>query len=283
MFDLEPFGFDLLRKYGAAFGACFNQVQLPRYDANNNLTELIDVPFTYATKEKVLARVVGDPNIDRPTAVVLPRMSYVLQSMTYDPARKLNSVERIAVSSNTGSEVVYDFQFTPVPFNLHYTVWLYSKNMEDANRIMEQVLPWFEPEFTLRLNLIPEMLVTINTPVVLDSVSLDDVWEGNLKDRRMLSWRMDFTMKAFFYQPIHDQPIIKFANVNFYIPSTNTIAEGVGNTKPIDRVTVQPGLDANGNPTTNLAVTIPYQQINANDNWAYIVTIYGDLDNEGDR
>jgi hypothetical protein len=259
------------------FATIFNDISVPRFDTNGVINELFHVPISYAAKEKVLARLAADPNIDRPSAVTLPRISFEMTSMVYDPSRKLNSIQKNSVKNPITRN--YKAQFMPVPYNYHFSLWVYVKDMEDANKIIEQILPFFTPEFPVQVDLIPEMNVVENIPVILNSVNLEDNFDGAFPDRRQIIWTLDFTMKANLYGPITENKIIKFANVNMYIPTVVNLVDAVGKTLPEDRVTVQPGVTTSGQPTANVSLTIPYSQIDADMKYGYVDVIYGYLDN----
>jgi hypothetical protein len=275
MLNHAPFYFSINRKMSAAFGTIFNELAIPRYDDAGNVTQLLRVPISYGPKEKVLARLIGDPGIDRPDAISLPRMSFEMTSFQYDGDRRLNSVQSNSrVDPNTKD---YKHQYLPVPYDWHFTLWVYAKDIEDCNKIMEQILVFFQPEFPIKIDLIPEMGVSINVPVILNSTTSEDSYSGDFKERRAIIWTLDFTMKGYLYGPIMVDKIIKFANVNFYAPTVADLQTAVGNSVVIDRVTSQPGLTANGQPTTHIAETIPYRDIVATDDFGYIDIISGDL------
>lgn len=278
MLGNDPFYFSIIRKMTAAFGTVFNEIIVPRFDDAGEVNELVRVPISYAAKERVLAKVIDDPEIAKQSAVSpLPRLSFQLMSLERDADRQLNPIQKMAiVKSATGS---YRRQLEAVPFNFHFSLWVYTKTIEDANKIVEQIYPNFQPELPLKIELIPEMNITANVPLILNNSTIQDTYEGDFTgERRAIIWQFDFTMKGYLFGPIREDKLIKFANVNFYAPTVANLTDAVGNSSPIDRVTSQPGLTANGEPTTNVALTIPYQQIDADDNWAYINIIYGNLD-----
>lgn len=266
-----------IRKYVMTFGVLFNDIEIPRYDADGKLDQMLKVPLSYAKKEKVLARITADPGADRQAAVVLPRMSFELLSLEYDGDRHLNPVNKLVHrTSNTYATV-----FNPVPYNFNFQLHTYVKAAEDGTKIVEQYLPFFVPEFVAAAHLIPEAGTT-NLPFIHTRTTLDDQgYEGNFLDRRVLVWTSEFTLKAFLWGPERDVPVIKFVNVSFYDSSSfDDIRDAVGNSSPIDRVTVRPGLAANGQPVSNVQSSVPLNQIEANDDFGYIVTDYGNLDPE---
>src|SRR5690348_3983505 len=185
----DPFYFSINRKMTAAFGSLFNELSIPRYDANGNVTEMLHVPISYAPKERVEVRIIDDPNISKQSAVSpLPRISFEQGNLQYDADRALNPVNIMTVvrDANTGN---YQKQYEAVPYNFNYTLWVYSKTIEDGNKIVEQILPYFRPEFPIKVELVPQMNVTMNIPVVLNSISLQDTFEGDFKgERRAIIW-----------------------------------------------------------------------------------------------
>lgn len=276
MLNNPPYSFDLIRKYTGAFGALFKEVVVERKDASDgSVRQKVRVPISYAPHEKTLARVLADPNISRGAAAILPVMTFEMGDPTYDPTRKLNSIG-VVVVEEAGK---YRRQYDPVPYNFPFTLTIVSKTHADGNAILEQIVPFFTPEFPTTMELVPEMRRNWDVPVVLDSIGKpSESWDGTFTDRQHVYWTLGFTMKGYFFGPIKSHPVIKFVDVRLYQPSTNTAAEGVGITDPVDRVTTQPGLTANGEPTSNAALTIPWQDINASDDYGIIVNIYGNLD-----
>lgn len=238
--------FSTIRKYVILFGTLFNDVHITRTNSSGTTTHLLKVPLSYAPKEKMLARLENDPEIDRETAVLLPRMSFEMTNVSYDSTRKLNTLGRVAVKDVSPSKIKY--QYNPVPYNFDFTLQIYVKNAEDGTKILEQILPFFTPDWTSTVNLIPEMNITMDIPVVLQNISVEDSYEGNFEVRRALIWTLNFTLKGYIYGPIKKTAVIKFANTTFYIPTVTDLATAVGNSAPNDRVTVEPGMYANGDP-----------------------------------
>jgi hypothetical protein len=265
--------FSTIRKYVILFGTLFNDIHITRNNAAGDTTHLLKVPLSYAPKEKMLTRFENDPNIDRETAVLLPRMSFEMASVSYDGSRKLNTLGKIAVKDSNTNKLKY--QYNPVPYNFDFTLYVYVKNAEDATKIIEQILPFFTPDWTSTVNLIPEMNVSMDIPITLNNISIEDTYEGDFKARRALIWTLNFTLKGYIYGPIKKSAVIKFANTSFYIPTVDDLRTAVGNTSPNDRVTVAPGLDANGNPTSNASISINRSLIEADDDFGFITNISG--------
>jgi hypothetical protein len=273
MFSPTPFYFSLIRKYIILFGTLFNNIHISRTDVSGNITMIERVPITYGPKDKMLARVVQDPNIDRPTATYpLPMMAFEMTGFDYDGSRKLQTINRIAVV-NPDNKAQNKYQYNPVPYNIGFRLSILVKNAEDGNKIVEQILPYFTPDWTTTVHLIPEMNVTMDIPVVLNRVELDDVYDGDFKTRRSLVWNLDFTLKGYIYGPVKTTNIIKFTNTEFFVATGSNIQDAVGNTTPIAYVQIQPGLMANGHPTSNASLSIPVANIVATDTFGYVTTI----------
>jgi len=264
----DPFYFQSIRKYTVLFGSLFDDIRIIRNDSSGSMVDLIKVPITYGPRDKMLARVEQDPNISRQTAIQLPIMSFEMIGMEYDGARKLPATNRMNVPSSITN--VFNSQYTPVPYNIGYALHVYVKNAEDGLKIIEQILPYFTPDYTLKVNLIPETNIIIDVPIVLDKVELDDKYEGSFKERRALIWTLTFTLKANIYGPVANTGVILFADTNFYV------TDSTGATNRIITTTVQPGLTANGQPTSNAAQSVPANTISVTSDYGFIETITGE-------
>lgn len=276
----SPFYFSLIRKYVILFGTLFNNIRITRTNSSGDVVSLLKVPITYAPKDKMLARIKQDPALDNQSAVAsLPMISFEMGKMMYDGARKLNTIGKVSVK-DASDENKFKYQYNPVPYNIEFKAYIYAKNAEDGTKIIEQILPYFTPDWTTTCNLIPEVNVTMDIPIVLNNISYSDNYDGDYKQRRAIIWQLDFVLKGYLYGPVKSSGIIKFVNTNFYIPSTNTAIQGKGITDIVEKITVQPGLNSNndpvnyyGKPNTNTG-TIPYIEINSDDDYGFVTQIY---------
>jgi len=257
------FYFSTIRKMVVYMGTILNDINITRADSSGNTTHLMRVPLQYGPKDKELARVKADPEIQRETAITLPRMSFEMKSVQYDPSRKLNTLGRIVRKDNDDANK-FRRMYNPVPFNFQFVVSVYVKNVEDGTKIVEQIIPFFTPEFTSTVNVIPEMDISIDIPIVLNDVTMEDTYEGSFDDNRLVIWTLTFTVKGMLFAPIVSKPIIKFSNTDFYIGNTET-----SNTY-VSAIQVKPGMDSNGNPTTNNDITVNTNIIEVDDTWGYI-------------
>jgi len=271
----QSFYHGTIRKYVILFGTLFNDIVIEKTDANGATVESIKVPLSYSPKEKMLARLNQDPNLDRKYAIQLPRMGFEMTSMTYSAARKLATINKRVKQNSTNANKL-DYIYNPVPFDITFSLYVMVKNAEDGTRILEQILPFFTPEWTASVNLIPEMDIVMDIPVTLLNVTPQDTYEGGFTERRALIWTLDFILKGYLFGPVRRSGVIKLANVNFYdATSFNDIDDAVGQSEFVERIEIKPGLDANGDPTSNSSISIPYSQIKATDNYGYIVNIEG--------
>lgn len=260
----NEFYFGLIRKYVAVFGTLFNNIRIYRTQPGV-ATQEIKVPISYGPKEKTLARVEGDPRLDRPAAIVLPRMSFEISGVRYASERKLPSTFfKKYVSADGGVST----QYVPVPYDIDFTLSIMAKNAEDATKIVEQILPFFTPDFTPTVHLVPEMDIKMDIPIVLQSVNVEDQYEGDFEQRRAIIWTLQFVLKGYVFGPIRGgataRPVVKVTSLDIISSATNN---------QIEAVSVQPGLSANGNPASNESNSIPPYDINPNDAFGFIVKI----------
>jgi hypothetical protein len=269
----QVYYFGIIRKYVTLFGTLFDSISIVRTNSAGHMTEFIKVPVTYSPKEKMLARVGSDPNLDRQTATpTLPLMAFEMTNIQYDPDRKLGTVRRVSVTDPTDPNSL-KYQFVPVPYNIGFRLSVMVKNAEDGTKIIEQILPYFTPDWTTTVQLIPEMDISHEIPIVLDNIQQEDAYSGDFKERQALTWTLDFTLKGFIYGPIRTGKIIKFANTVFYVPENvgnNAIANYVGNTDPAAFLQAQPGLTPNGQPTANASLSIDPNLITATTDFGYV-------------
>lgn len=249
-----------IRKYVTYFGTLFNDIHITRENSSGNTVQTLKIPITYSPKQKALARLDADPKLNKPASMILPFMAFEMTSLEYDASRKLATINRGHLKKFDENRLQY--VYNPVPYNINFSLYIMVKNAEDGTKILEQILPFFSPDWTATLNLIPELDIKMDTPVVIKSVTSDDSYEGGFEERRVLTWTLDFTMIGYLFGPVKKNNVIKLANVNFLDSTSHNFIEGVS---------VYPGLTANGTPTTDPENTIDKSQINVDDDWGYIV------------
>ena len=272
----KKYYFGSSRKYIALFGSLFNDIIIDRVNNSDNTLQTLKVPLSYGPKDRYLARIKENPDLQRQINQILPRMSFEIKSIEYDPTRKLNSVGKNRKSAADKASPI-SYQFNPVPYNFNIDLAILARNPDDGLRILEQILPFFKPEWTTQINLIPEMNIHMDIPIVLKSVQYEDTFVGNFNDRQAIIWDLNFVLKGYLYGPVSSAGIIKEVDVNFYVPSTNTAAEGISVTSIAEYVQVTPGLDGNGAPTSNASISIPVSQISANSDYGYIKDFFTNI------
>ena len=253
-----------LRKYIILFGTLFNDIHINRKNSAGNIIQRIKCPLTYAPREKVTARLEQNISLTEKQSIILPRLSFEMTNLTYDPSRKLNTINKIVKDPNTGNNVKR--VYSPVPYDINFEFNMYTRYAEDATQILEQIVPFFTPEWTSTINLIPEIDYKVDIPVVLNSLASQDTYEGDFETRRALIWNLNFTMRAYLFGPVKEQGIVKGVNTNIFTTHSNG---AFGNTAAIG-INQKPGLDQFRNPTTNAAATIAVGGIYSNDNYAVI-------------
>lgn len=277
-----PFYFGLLRKYVILMGTLLNNISITRTDKEGAVTSLLRVPITYGPKDKMLARVMQDPGLDNQTATApLPMISFEMGDMRYDGDRKLPTVNKTVVKDQSNTSI-FKYQYGPVPYNIEFKVYIYVKNAEDGTKIVEQILPYFTPDWTTTIQLIPELNEQRDIPIILTRVTQSDNYDGEYKNRRAIIWELDFVLKGFLYGPVKKSGIIKFIHTNFYIPLVDDgkLATARGVTPIAEKMTIQPGLTANGDPIhywggpNSNTGTIPYVEIDETDDYGFITMVY---------
>ena len=212
------------RKMVVAFGTLFNTIEVRRTNSSDEVTEVVKIPLSYGPKDKMLARITSDPNLSSSVALTVPRMGFELTSMTYDSARKLNTIGRNVAKGTTGLKK----QYNPVPYNYDFSLFIFVKNAEDGTQILEQILPFFTPEFTITMTLISGMDIKMDIPLVLNDVSSEDTYDGDFATRRSIIWTLNFSMKGYLYPNIEDNAkVITSTTVDTHLMTEATAAEPV--------------------------------------------------------
>jgi len=203
----------VIRKIVTGFGNIFDSIPLVRYNQDGTEQERIIVPLAYATKERYVMRLQEDPDLSKKVQITLPRLSFEMTGLSYDASRKQNTNIKSFATSSTG----IISQYNPVPYNFNFSLYLYVRNIEDGTQIIEHILPFFTPDYTIKLNLIPEMGIIKEIPIVLDTTNYEVTYEGHRDaDTRMIIWTLNFTVKGFIFGASSSSSIIKRSITNIY-------------------------------------------------------------------
>jgi hypothetical protein len=204
-----------IRKVIIAFGTTFNNIQLVRKDNDGNIKQSMKVPLAYGPRQKWLARLNEDADLSKAVAITLPRIGFEIQNLQYDPGRKLNRVQKIKKVKGKNDDRL-DTQYMPVPYNLNIQLYVMAKESDDSLQIIEQILPYFQPDSTLTINDMADMGIKRDVPIVLNSVAYEDNYQGDFESRRAIIYTLDFTAKFYLYGPVTSQAVIKTVQVDQY-------------------------------------------------------------------
>lgn len=266
MLSQEYFYYKLLRKYVITFGTIFNNITLIRKVAGSE-TELerINVPISYAPKEKFVTRFANDPDLLNPTQAILPRMSFFITNVSYDAPRKQQALLKMA-KNETAYRAAH--QYMGVPYDIDFDLIVYARNVDDGAHILEQILPYFNPDYTITITPIPTMEYLKDIPIILNSVETNTEYEGDWNSVRYVYWTLKFTLKGYFYGPITTPKIIRKSIANIF-NDPSLIAGYV----------IRINTDAGNNGTFIIQDTV-YQGANYNDATAYATVIKWDSTNQ---
>jgi hypothetical protein len=215
MLNNSPFYNRTIRKVVVAFGSLFNDIEIVRRSLNQSKEfERIKVPLSYGPKEKYVTRLTSDPTFLKSIATAVPRISFDLTGITYDVSRKQMSTLKNFSPNSSGSA---NIQYAPIPYNFDFSLSIYVRNTEDGTQILEQILPFFTPDFTVTVDLIEGMSQKYDMPIILESVTPTVDYEGDLSTTRLIIWELTFTVKGYIFPPVKTGKIIRQANTNTYI------------------------------------------------------------------
>jgi hypothetical protein len=210
----QRFYWGTIRKAIVAFGNMFNNITIQRTDANGNVVQLQKVPLSYSPKQKFLTKIRQQPNVDiQNVQVLLPRMGFEMISLDYDPNRKISPIQQ---SRTINSSTAANAQYAPTPYNINMILYVYAKNQDDGLQVIEQILPYFNPDYNLTIKAVPDLNIQNDMPIILSSIGFEDDYEGDLTTRRSIIWTLSFVLKINFYGPVSKQGIIRKAISNIF-------------------------------------------------------------------
>ena len=236
----EHFYHKKIRNTVIAFGTIFNNVNIKRLDSSGNPLQNIKVPLSYSPKEKFLARLDAQQDLtgdDSKVAITLPRMSFEITGYSYDATRKLNKNQKITKVTTNADTTKMNNQYMPVPYNVNFSLNVYTANSDDGLQIIEQILPYFQPDYTVTMIEDRTMDTKRDIPFILNSVDYEDSYTGSLTSMRRIIYTLSFTAKVYLYGPISTSAVIKKVSADLY-------SDTGSNAPRVERVTVQP------NPTS---------------------------------
>lgn len=204
----------VIKKTIVAFGTLFNEIYIKHSNQNGDTFDQIKVPLAYGPTQKFLARLEQQEKLNKPIAMTLPRMSFEMVSIQYDPSRKSGVTQTFKASDGTNLKKVY----LPVPYNIGIELNILSKLNDDALQVIEQILPYFQPAFNITVDLVDSIGEKKDVPVVLDNIAFQDDYEGDFSTRRSLIYTLSFTVKTYLFGPIADttEGLIRKVQVDMY-------------------------------------------------------------------
>ena len=211
----EYFYNEILRRTIISFGTLFNAITIKQTNASDDIVNTIRVPLAYGPTQKFLARLEQSPDLNKSIAMSLPRMSFEFTGLTYDAARKVTTTQQYTVKDPDSGEESKKI-FMPVPYNMQFELSIMSKLNDDALQIVEQILPFFQPEYSVTLKERPELGIVRDVPIILNDISYEDDYEGEFLSRRAIIYTLNFTVKFFLYGPVQSQKVIKSVQVDQY-------------------------------------------------------------------
>lgn len=226
-----------LRKLVIAFGELFNNIVIQSTNVTDGETRRILVPLAYAPKEKFLVRLEQKPDLtDRSFAITLPRMGFEISGISYDASRKLTRVQKYKAASVNSAGVTStanaNYNYTPVPYNISFALHTFTDTAENGLQICEQILPYFQPDYTVTMKSIPSMGINRDIPIILNSVTYEDSYDGTFTTRRAVIYNYTFTAKTYLYGPMSNTGVIKEVDAKIYSDTTAT--------KPDETIKVTP-------------------------------------------
>ena len=212
----EYFYHEILRKTVIAFGTLFNGMTIKHTDSSDDVVSEIKVPLAYGPMQKFLARLEQSPDLNKPVQISLPRMSFEFIGLNYDPSRKVTTTQTF-ITANTANKSQEKKVYMPVPYNMQFELNILTKLNDDMLQIVEQIVPYFQPGYTLPIKFLGNFNEVLNVPVVLENIDMTDEYEGNFDTRRALLYTFTFTAKTYVFGPLKDvsNDIIKKVTVGY--------------------------------------------------------------------
>ena len=275
----EYFYNEILRRTIISFGTLFNNISIKHEDSSDNVVSVVKVPLAYGPTQKFLARMEQSPDLNKPFAITLPRMSFEFTGLTYDATRKVTTTSTFIVKDpNDGKETKKSYM--PVPYNMQFELAIMCKLNDDALQIVEQILPFFQPAYNVSVELVQGLQEKRDIPVVLENITMQDDYEGDFSSRRVLLYTLRFTAKTYLFGPASKatKDIIKKATIS-YLTGTDT-----SNTTRDITYSVEPRAIKNytGDAATTLAadITISTKTFEVADGSTLTKGTYIDIDGE---
>ncbi|MAR21298.1 MAG: hypothetical protein CMD25_04815 [Flavobacteriales bacterium] len=214
---------ETIKRAVSIFGTLFNNIDIADIKTDGTVLSIKKVPISYGPKAKFLARLQNETSLNdgNRTAISLPRIAFELTGFEYDQTRQQNKLFRNTKTTQETDKVNRKFQYAPAPYNLNFTLSVMANKMNDALQIVEQILPYFQPDYTVTMKMIDDMSDNRDVPVILNSVSFEDTYQGGFDERRVITYDLEFQMQLYFFGPVYQGKIIKNVIERDYIGDGN--------------------------------------------------------------
>ena len=268
----EYFYNEIFRKTIISFGTLFNNLTIKQEGS------VVKVPLAYGPTQKFLARLEQAPNLNQSVAMSLPRMSFEFTGLNYDPSRKVTTTQQFTVK-NPEDNTDIKKQYMPVPYNMQFELAIMCKLNDDALQIVEQILPYFQPQYNLTVQLVESIKEKRDIPIILENVTMQDDYEGDFTTRRVLLYTLRFTAKTYLFGPVTSatKDIVKQVSVRY-------LAGGSKSTERDITYSVKPRAvkDYTDDVVTNLAedITAEAVTVNVDDGTKITLKKYIEVDGE---
>lgn len=270
----EYFYHEILRNTIIGFGSLFNDISIKHVNDSDDVVSVIKVPLAYGPTQKFLARLEQVPDLNKPVQFSLPRMSFEFVGLTYDPTRKVTTTQTFVSGLGEDDKQIRK-TYMPVPYNMQFELSIFTKLNDDMLQIVEQILPYFQPAYTLSINLVKTIGEKRDIPIILDGITMDDQYEGSFDTRRSLIYTLRFTAKTYLFGPVSDvsKDVIKKVSVGYV---SNGVRDITYSSEP------RALKNYTGNILTNISQDINTQDniINVNDATNIVAGTYVSIDNE---
>tara|TARA_B100000085_G_scaffold285018_1_gene319648 strand:- start:1555 stop:2607 length:1053 start_codon:yes stop_codon:yes gene_type:complete len=256
---------ETIKRSISIFGTLFNNIYTQKTKTDGTILTKNLVPISYGPKQKFLLRLQDDLKArdGSVTSISLPRMAFELTGLEYDSTRQQNKLIRTQKTTlettDTGKR---GYQYQPAPYNLNFSLSVLAKNVIDAIQIVEQILPYFQPEYTVSMKMVDSMSEVRDVPIILNSITMDDQYEGSFEERRVIEYTLEFTMKIYFFGPVYTGEVIKnvierdYINTDIQPGFTSTQINNSGLVKEVKHY--EPAFATDNNNAVNNSATVTF-------------------------
>ena len=279
----EYFYHEILRKTIISFGTLFNGLPIKHKDSDDDTTSVIKVPLAYGPTQKFLARLEQSPDLNKAIQITLPRMSFEFQGLTYDPTRKVTTTQTF-LSGASADQASEKKTYMPVPYNMQFELSIMCKLNDDALQIVEQIVPYFQPAYSLAVDLVSTIGEKRDIPVTLENITMDDQYEGDFSTRRVLLYTLRFSAKTYLFGPVSSTTtdIIKKVSIGYIAAESSGKNSRTGGRDVTYSVTPRATKNYDGIVATNLTndISLEDRVFEVNSGSALTVNKYIVIDNE---